>query len=758
MLPGDENTPDQEMTPGSKMVPVRQERGLLANSDEMFEGSDWGTSQAADAPSLVPDGAAVIRVLRRRWLITLVLGGILATLGAVAGYRFLPIKHTAQVRFHISTQRPAIVFQSDGSDLNNYERTQVELIKSELVLKEAVQRPGIAELGVVREQGDPVAWLRQALKGEFPAPEILRLSLIDKNPKEIELVLDAIADAYLQEVVNKEKNERLTQLDRLKAIREEREEKLRKKRDAFQKRARETVSGDAQTLALSHRLAIEQMALAQRDLLQFQSELRKAEIELKIRQKQGDQSAPLPVVQDSDIDEQIEQDKTIADLRALNAEITKKIKSLQSHYSDGGKSIENLPPIKDFRFEIKENEETLAARKRELRPLIAKRLAKQAHGNTPNTTAQLAEQVTLLKELEKQLTADIKRLNEETKQIKESSIDLDEMRDDIAQIDILAKTVATRAEAIQVELDAPTRVTVLEHATVSQTTSESKRLVAAAGAGFAGLFVAVFGVLGWELRGRRILHPGEVSQGLHIRLLGTLPVLTQQGSGYVPTAASPGNKYPSNFFVESVDRTCLKLLHAARQESLRVLLITSAQSGEGKTSLAGHLALSLARSGKRTLLIDADLRRPALHRLFDLALAPGLSAVLRNELPVYEVIRPTLVDGLEIIPAGRGDHAAIRSLGSERLGTILRDLQTTYDFILVDSAPVMAVIDASLLAQHVDGVLFSVLCGASHLSSFYKSYQEIGSFGVRILGAVVSGVRDTDSGGYGYGYGSIDRT
>jgi capsular exopolysaccharide synthesis family protein len=155
------------------------------------------------------------------------------------------------------------------------------------------------------------------------------------------------------------------------------------------------------------------------------------------------------------------------------------------------------------------------------------------------------------------------------------------------------------------------------------------------------------------------------------------------------------------------------------------------------------------------LIIDADLRRPALHRLFDLELAPGLSAVLRGELAVAEAIRPTLRHGLEIIPAGRGDPFVIQALGSERLGTMLRDLQAAYDFILVDSAPVLAVIDAPLVAQHVDGVLFSVLCGISHLPSLRQSYEELGSLGVRILGAVVSGV-DEKGTSYGYNYGGIE--
>jgi capsular exopolysaccharide synthesis family protein len=756
MLPADDNNLNREAPSNSRLVPAKLEGSSLRLADEAFESGELAPFQVMNAPSLLPDAATMLRALRRRWLITLILGITLSAIGVISGYRLLPIKYTAQVRFHISTRAPSILSQSQdgGGDLANFERTQVELIKSEPVLNVALQRPEIADLAVVREQSNPAAWLKQDLKGEFPAPEILRVSLTGKNGREIQLVLDTITEAYLQEVVNKERNERLSKLALLKGILKEREENLRKKRDAFHQRARSTVSGDAQVLAFSHRLALERLAKARTELLQIQSDLRRAEIELKVRQKSGDQSVSPPIVRDIDIEDQLDQDKTIADLRARNMEIANLIKRVQSRFSDGGQSMENNNrSMRELRSELKTNEDALAARTRELRPRIVRRLASESRGIAPNATAQLADQVAVLRDLEKQLTADITRLSAETREINDSSLDLDEMRDDIVQIDTMTKTVASRAEAIQVELDAPTRVAVLEKATVAQTTTESKRLAAAGGAGFAGWCLAIFGVLGWELRSRRILHPVEISHGLKIRLLGTLPVRARQETIYAPSLPSPGSKYPGNFFAESVDRTAVKLMHTARQETLRVILITSALSGEGKSSLASHLGLSLARSGKRVLLIDADLRRPTLHRLFDLELEPGLSAVFRDESTVLKAIRPTLMMGLEVIPAGRGDQPAIQALGGDRFRMMLGKVQGVYDFIIVDSAPVLAVIDATVIAQHVDGVLFSVLCGVSQLHSIHQCYQELNSIGVRILGAVVSGV-DSHGIGYGYHYGN----
>ena len=98
------------------------------------------------------------------------------------------------------------------------------------------------------------------------------------------------------------------------------------------------------------------------------------------------------------------------------------------------------------------------------------------------------------------------------------------------------------------------------------------------------------------------------------------------------------DRYWQNLMLESIDATRTMLIHAARTGSHRVVMITSAVGGEGKTSLASHLATSLARSGLRTLLIDADLRSPSIHRLFDLPLGPGLSEVLRGEVDLADAI------------------------------------------------------------------------------------------------------------------------
>jgi succinoglycan biosynthesis transport protein ExoP len=743
MLPSDPNRPEPSRMPA---VPGVEALGMASEIDNLVEPSLPAATNIIDFPtetsSAMPDTSAILSALRRRWLPALLLGVSLAAIGGLGMRLVLPVKFTAEVRFHIASRAPSIVFQSDaGGDFANYQRTQVELIKSQLVLDPVLKKPEVAALPVVRQQLDPIQWIEDQLLCEFSAPEILRLRLTGRDPGETETLLAAISEAYLREVGNKERYERGELLQQLSRVRDKWERDLAQKRKNFRERAEEAGSSDAQTLAHSQRLANEAVAAARAQLIAFQSDLRQAEVQLRIREQQSDKTVAPATVLESEIEEQMRRDKDLFELGTRQRELEMKLKTLRMSSVIG----EDHATVKEVRNELQTIGEAIAVKKRELRPGILKQLSA---GGAPNSISGARDHIAFLKEMEKRLVEDIERYSKETRTINHSSLHLDALREEIAQCSKMTEAVASRAEALKVELDAPARVTILEKPKVSYSVNGRKQMLATAGAAFGGLALAFVGVVGWELRARRILDPAQLSSALRIRILGTLPVLAASRRAHMLETRST-DKYPSDLLTESVDRARLKLLFAGREHPLKVVLITSATSGEGKTSLASHLAVSLARAGRRTLVIDADLRRPSLHRLFDVLLEPGLAAVLRGELAVADAIRPTVVHGLELIPAGRGDVNAIQALGQERVRSLFEQLKEAYDYVLVDSAPVMPVIDASIIAQYVDGVLFSVMCGVSHLPSLHHSYRELAQLGVRILGVVVSGAR-LPTGSYGY--------
>src|SRR5262249_10483840 len=148
---------------------------------------------------------------------------------------------------------------------------------------------------------------------------------------------------------------------------------------------------------------------------------------------------------------------------------------------------------------------------------------------------------------------------------------------------------------------------------------------------------------------------------------------------------------------------------------------------------------SLARAGHRTLLLDGDVRLPAVHRLFEMPDAPGFCELLRGEVSLEEATRPTRVEGLWAVAAGRPDPRAFQALAQPTFQSILEVLRQQFDYVVVDSAPVLPVVDSLLLGQHADGVVFSVLRGTSQAPAVHAAYQRMAELNIRMLGVVFSG-------------------
>ena len=247
-------------------------------------------------------------------------------------------------------------------------------------------------------------------------------------------------------------------------------------------------------------------------------------------------------------------------------------------------------------------------------------------------------------------------------------------------------------------------------------------------AGYGGL-VAV------EYRTRRVTRSGTRPTDSGLRLLGTVPALGGR--------AGRGGRYnadPHRALAEAIDTTRTLVLYGAADRRVRTLLVTSAVDGEGKTSLAGHLAISLARAGFRTLLVDGDVQAPSAHALFGVPAAPGLCEVLRGEAPRADALHPTGLPGLTVLPAGAWDLVARQALAGNRWKAIRAELEAEYDFVIVDSGPVLLVSDSLLMARDADGVLLSVLLDVSRVASVEETRDRLRAVGANVLGVVVNGV------------------
>jgi capsular exopolysaccharide synthesis family protein len=193
-----------------------------------------------------------------------------------------------------------------------------------------------------------------------------------------------------------------------------------------------------------------------------------------------------------------------------------------------------------------------------------------------------------------------------------------------------------------------------------------------------------------------------------------------------------------------VDTTRIMLMHgSAMSGDARVVLVTSAVAGEGKTTFAGNLAISLTRAGFRTLLIDGDTHAPTAHNLFDIPEAPGLGELLREEADTTAAIRSSPIPGLSILPAGSWTPATHQMLVGDRWRQVMRRLKDQFDFVVVDTSPLLLVPDTTLLAREADGVVLSVMLGVSQISRVSETIHRLHSVGARLAGVVVNNVRGT---------------
>jgi capsular exopolysaccharide synthesis family protein len=240
-------------------------------------------------------------------------------------------------------------------------------------------------------------------------------------------------------------------------------------------------------------------------------------------------------------------------------------------------------------------------------------------------------------------------------------------------------------------------------------------------------------------RSRRIQSVQEVVTGLGMRVMGTVPVLPNAAQRRLLESNDRPEIYGPNY-VESIDAVRTLLLRDAAMDGTKVVMVSSAVEGEAKTTLAGHLGTSLARAGRRTLLIDCDLRRPTLQNLFQVRPQPGFSEVMRGQLTAIEAVQKTGVDQLWILTAGQWDRDVMKVLAKDGTKALLDQIRPDFEFIIIDSHPILAATDSLLIGQDADAVILSLLRGRSQAHVVNAACQRLGDLGIRILGAVVNGI------------------
>ena len=720
----------------------------------------------------------LLLAFQRRWRVAVMFAVPAAVIAAVVAWLTVPAPFTAFALLRMEAVEQRLVFQTaeTNADFGTYRRTQMALIKSRFVVNAALRKPNIAALTTVRKQAFPVQWLEESLVVDaYDSPEILRISLTGDEPTELAEIVNAVKDAYLEEVVNAERKQRITRLNDLERIFETTEEKVRLKEKRVNDLAQELGTGDVQALTIKQQMAMEYFAQLQREHARVRFDLMREQVgeqaaassEDETLTAPGDAQSPGSTGASKEIGKTPTNGIAVKPPRspAAAANVADEFETEPSAKSGAtGTASVNDPRIesaqrrakqlKDLisRYEkqvVNKNHPTLLAYRQELDELQTPAVDEETEESIPGKPKRRSR-LDMLKRQEQLLREELDKYSAMVKNIGTSSFELESMKSDIEQVEKVSNRVGTEMESLRIELQSPTRISMLQEAEVPQMRSMSKKknLTSAAGLGGLGLVFLVVSVI--EFHTRRITDPKDIVQTMGLELLGTLPAMPKP---LLKIGSPAGSRMVmwNNALIESVDSIRSILLHSDEAEKRQVLMIASATAGEGKTTFACQLAGSLARSGRKTLLVDCDLRRPRAHQLLNVSNGLGMSELLAEKLRPETVIQQTDDPNLFVIAAGQVNETALQEIARNGAAALFAAMRREFEFIIVDSSPLLCVADSSSIARNVDGAILVARQDVSRVPLVAVACERMDMLGLPLLGSVMVGVKSNLS-GYGYAY------
>lgn len=256
----------------------------------------------------------------------------------------------------------------------------------------------------------------------------------------------------------------------------------------------------------------------------------------------------------------------------------------------------------------------------------------------------------------------------------------------------------------------------------------------------------------------RLRTADEISAVFGVPILGIVPTMPRKQS--VVDRGQKVHLEPKSIVAEAYRTIRTAVFFGVPKDQAKTILVTSPASGDGKTSLVSNLAITMAQAGQRTLILDADFRKPMQHNIFEIDNEKGLSSVVAGNITLDEVIQPGPVKGLDLLPCGPGVPNPSEILNSDAFSKTLKKLSERYDRIIVDSPPVRPVTDSQILAAICDITLIVLRAEKSTKRLSQQTRDDLLSVGAHIFGVVVNDVSRkhsrygyyTSYGYYGYGH------
>ena len=670
----------------------------------------------------------MLTCLRRRWVLTLVLAIPAALLASAIVWEVVPAKYESSAILKIQQYEQIVAFDNSkqrSTEFLTYRDTQKGFIKSRAVLTSALRDPKVVECGTMKAVGYPVEWLMKELNvDEQISPEFLKISLQGEYPEDLALIVNAIKESYLNEVVYNERNDRIENLRKAEESHRDVDKRVRAALQEIERLATNLGTVDPKNLLLDQ-------GRIQQKISDLDTELRELEGAIHVEEALRAQGLSGMVMGT---------DAGLLTVRGGNA---------RSGTSAGsGSTLDPGQQLFLLRQKIVQFEATtrnpnhpdlLAWREQEklLRNMMGGEIAPGADGTvTPAPFSRVA----YLRKLKDAVAAEI---STQEKVYKEKNLQRIELEREQREIDPDVKVRESLAQQIreqEVELNAPDRITSVQDANVPEEREIGKKtqLSTLAGLGVFGCIVCGFTLFEWFAY--RIGSATDISSEIGLSLIGMIPPPDRGGLlGLGIFAGKVDYDEWNRAVTESMDvvRTFLmRHIDPARPASI---LIAGASANEGKTTVSCQLAASLARTGKRVALVDCDLRRPSAHMMVGGQQGPGISELLRGEAMIDDIRQQTQAPGLTLIGAGNVDQRVLQLLSIDGGRSLIQQLKSRFDFVVIDTSPLLFVADSCMLAQNADIVLLATRKDYSRVLHVVQARDCLLGLHAPLLGAILVG-------------------
>lgn len=687
----------------------------------------------------------------QRLLLTIPLGILLSAAACTALWYFSEDKYLSMARLLIRDKQPFLAYDIKDQS-QSFSHTQVELLRDPHIISQAIENEDLAELPEIREirnTEDPVLWIGTRLKvKKINKSELYEISFLTREAKSSQKVVSAIIKSYMVFQQNEANIQRSRMLQILAEEKKTREGEIEHKREILRALVKQA-GGDiginpGRQIASITPEAIgraEVVSELKKQLIDTQVEIELKNTDLTFLQELAENSKG---VFENDVLAAIARDPVIANLERQLDQLKKKLVAMNPKlkvYSD----------IKEATVDL---ENQIAARKQELREEETQKIQDERAEKRKSFVAQAEAEIENQK---KRIGVLREKLHMEFGQGAEQgdkSLEIEFARDELTRAEAVARLLNDRMVQLTTEGRAFGPVQLIADPKVPIFPDGPSMAKKIAMVGIGGFFVPLALFAGWDLLYRRVYEREQLQREMKVKFVSEVAALPIRS--LIPRRGSGKEfKHQSLLFEESVNALRTTLSVDKSLDGCRVFVMASAVSGEGKTNLSSQLAMSWSQAEPgKVILVDADLRSPNVHDLFEVPPGPGLAEVLRGECSLEEATVMDWGDRLYILPAGDlGADSASQLFSGPAFHEVMTKLRSQYTKIMIDVPPVLCASETLLIAKQADGVLMCALHDYSRAGQIKQAYDRLSVAGVTVVGAVLNGapVREYSYAYRGYG-------